>query len=63
MRGLGVVRETWLLGVGGLEVPSGGQKVAPPQVRQVSWDPSLGCLEDVGHADGAPWRALGRRDS
>lgn len=33
MRGLGVVRETWLLGVGGLEVPSGGQKVAPPQVR------------------------------
>lgn len=38
MRGLGVVRESWLLGVGGLEVPSGGQRVATPQVGLVSWD-------------------------
>ena len=38
VRNLGVVRESWLLRVGGLEVPPGGQKVATPQVRRVSWD-------------------------
>lgn len=38
VRSLGVVRESWLLRVGGLEVPPGGQKVATPQVRRVSWD-------------------------
>ena len=63
VRGLGLVRVSWLLGVGGLEVPLWRPEGGHPARRTGELGPSLGGLGGADQADGAPWRALGRRDS
>ena len=60
---LGLVRVSWLLGVGGLEVPLWRPEGGHPASRTGELGPSLGGLGGADQADGAPWRALGRRES